>query len=216
MSERARSRGDAGDQSFIETLRTRYVAMGFAFIADPQPPELPAFMQSYRPDAIALMPGRNVAIAVKGRQSSAGQLPLQQIRRLFENRQDWQLDVVFAGSSALRMPVMSSAIVLEHKREILSLSADGHQRAALVMAWSLLEAALQSIGIAENKARSAVRVLDVLASEGYVEPDMERRLRPLVQLRNRIVHGDILAAPSVEDVALILASVDQTLLADAA
>lgn len=216
MIEHAQAGAEANDQPFIETLRARYETKGFAFIVDPEAPELPAFMKSYRPDAIASKSGRNVAIAIKGRQSSTALRSLQQIRRLFDDQPDWQLDVVFAGGSTMRMPVISSAKVLDHKREILALSADGHRRAALVMAWSLLEAALQSIGIAENKARSAVSVLDVLASEGYVEPDMERRLRPLVELRDRIVHGDVLAEPTVEDVAVVLASIDQTLLADAA
>ena len=51
---------------------------------------------------------------------------------------------------------------------------------------------------------------------GYIEPELERRMRDLVTLRNRVVHGDLAAEPAVADVELILSAIEATLNAHAA
>lgn len=47
--------------------------------------------------------------------------------------------------------------------------------------------------------------------DGLIDPDAENRLRGLVDLRNRIVHGDLIAEPGPSDVELVLAAVDMAL-----
>ena len=115
-----------------------------------------------------------------------------------------------------RSPAEPSTI-RERIEEVDALSASGHNRAAFVTAWSLLEAALQSINAATTaKPRTPGTVVQTLAMNGYIEPEVERNLRALIDLRNRIVHGDLKAEPSAADVELVLSAIGQTLAAEAA
>ena len=87
----------------------------------------------------------------------------------------------------------------------------GHFRAAFVLAWSLLEASLRTIdGLATNPGRVDTLV-QTLAMQGYIEPQTERRIRTLIDLRHRIVHGDLMAEPSAMDVEAVLSAIDETL-----
>lgn len=51
---------------------------------------------------------------------------------------------------------------------------------------------------------------------GSISPETEQRLRALIQLRNRIVHGDVAAEPTAEHVKLVAEAVEDTLAVDAA
>ena len=46
---------------------------------------------------------------------------------------------------------------------------------------------------------------------GYIEPEVENRLRTLIDLRNRIAHGDLDAEPATPDIEQVLSAVEETL-----
>jgi uncharacterized protein YutE (UPF0331/DUF86 family) len=202
-------------KEFLEGLRSRYEAEGFTFTVAPDKSMLPAFMGSYIPDALARKPGRNIAIEVKSRQSAATQAQLQDIRRLFESHPDWQFSVFFSGSGSLpsvTIPRPSPTAIRERIGEVRQLVEQGHQRAAFVMAWSLVEAAFRADD--ENEHRQPLTpgtVVQTLAMNGYIGPDTERSMRGLIALRNQIVHGDVVAEPTAEDVNLLLSAVEEAL-----
>jgi hypothetical protein len=220
MSAPAQTVWHGGETAFLQTLRRRYEAEGFTFTVSPDQAMLPAFLGSYQPDAVAWKPGMNIAIEVKRHQSAETQRRLQDIRRLFDGHPDWQFSVVFTGSGDFEgapIPVAPPAAVRGRMEEVRTLVGYGCYRAAFIMAWALLEAALRSVG--ENrgiKPFSSGTVVQVLAMNGYIGPDMEPRLRTLVALRHRIVHGDIAAEPAMVDVDLLLTAIEETLAADAA
>src|SRR5947209_7006180 len=121
--------------SFLEPKRARYEAEGFTFTIYPDSASLPEFLGSYRPDAIAQRPGRNIAIEVKAGPTPATERSLAQIRRLFEGHPDWQLNIAFVG----RDPLASTAIapaqpktIRNRMNEVALLKDQGHTRAAFV------------------------------------------------------------------------------------
>lgn len=206
----------SSETEFLESLRSRYEDQGFSFVVAPAPATLPEFFGSYVPDAIAQKQGHNVAIEVKRHQSLPTQNGIREIRRLFEGHSDWQLHVVYKGAGSsppVTIPVASPAAILVRLDEVRTLNAQGHRRAAFVIGWSLLEAAL----LAEDQDGEASRprmpgtVVQTLAMNGSISPDLEARLRPLIQLRNRIVHGDVGAEPSAEEVGVLLEAIENTL-----
>ena len=203
------------EKEFLEGLRSRYEAEGYTFTVAPDKSMLPAFMGTYIPDALARKPGRNIAIEVRTRQSLPAQAQLQDIRRLFESQPDWRLSVFFRGSGSLpsiTIPRPSPAAIRARISEVRELVEQGHRRAAFVMAWSLVEAAFRADD--ENEHRQPLTpgtVVQALTMNGYIGPDTERRLRGLIALRNQIVHGDVAAEPTAEDVNLLLSAVEETL-----
>jgi uncharacterized protein YutE (UPF0331/DUF86 family) len=101
---------------------------------------------------------------------------------------------------------------------VTALDAGGHHRAAFLMAWPLLEAALLHAlsDDATGGARTSGAVVQALAMNGFIQPETEHRMRPLVDLRNKVAHGDLSAEPTAEDVQLVLAAIEETLAAKAA
>lgn len=199
----------------IEDLRAKYTEQGYTFIARPGQEQIPEFLGSYRPDAIALKPGTNVAIEIKRRINSSAEPSLMEIRRLFEGHPDWQFVISYGGNDPLTttaIPPASAADIRSRMEEVRSLATQGQRRAALVLGWSLLEAALHRLESEKGKRpRTPGTVLETLATLGYLSPGIERKLRPLIALRNRIVHGDIYGEPSAEDLETVLSSIDQAL-----
>jgi uncharacterized protein YutE (UPF0331/DUF86 family) len=214
MTLTAQSAAEFERQS-LEKLRAQYTEQGFTFIARPGRKQIPDFLGSYYPDAIAIKPGSNIVIEVKQRPSPAAERSLQEIRRLFEGHPDWQFVISYGGSDPLTeiaIPPASPAAIRSRMEEVRSLAAQGHKRAALVLGWSLLEAALhRSESEKDKRPREPGTLLETLATLGYISPAVERRLRPLVTLRSRIVHGDVDAEPTADDLESLLTAVDEAL-----
>ena len=202
------------ETQFVDSLRTRYEEQGFDFEFQPNPDNLPDFLGSYTPDAIARKPGQNIAIELKERSTSAEQTSLRRVRKLFEGRPDWRFDVVFMGAAQrqqISIPPASPGMLRVRIDEVRSLVREGQLRAAFVMAWSLLEAALHSTASdTSNTPHTPGSVLQALAMNGYIEPEREQQMRSLIDLRNRIVHGDVEAEPGAADVELVLSAVAET------
>jgi uncharacterized protein YutE (UPF0331/DUF86 family) len=201
--------------TFLESLRSEYESKGYRFIVHPSRPDLPDFFATYEPDAVAQKSDHNVAIEVKSRATPTVQQSLQRIRRLFEGRSDWQLRVAYVGSDpygARHLPVSSRAEVLDRAKEVEQLVKNGNVRAAFVVAWSLLEAALNNARPeADKRPRTPGTVVQTLAMDGLIPDELEQSLRSLIELRNRVVHGDLTVEPSTADVQIVLSAVKAVL-----
>lgn len=203
------------EKRLLSDLRRQYTDRGYAFIIEPGPENLPPFLGSYRPDAIALKPGANVAIEVLQRPRPATERPLTELRRLFDGHDDWEFVINHLGSDPLQrliIPAASLADISRQMADVRMLAAQGQHRAAFVMAWSLLEAALHRIDSDGRKQPLMPgTVVQTLAMLGYIEPGLEQRIHPLIDLRNRVVHGDLGAEPSRDDVEAVLSAVQEAL-----
>jgi uncharacterized protein YutE (UPF0331/DUF86 family) len=206
------------EREFLESLRARYEDQGFTFTVQPEKAQLPEFLGSYIPDALAQKPGNNVIIEVKSRQTVPTDRALNDIRQLFDGHSDWQFHVALMGSNPLRsvtVPLYDPSMIQTRANEVRALITEGQRRAAFIMAWSLLEAALRARkGETTGPARTPGTVVQTLAANGYIEPDVEQRMRALIDVRNRIVHGDLAAEPAEADIDLVLSTIEETLKAD--
>jgi len=219
MSSSAQKSPQEAEVRFLESVRPRYEADGFTFTISPERSDLPDFLGSYVPDAVARKGGISIAIEVKRNQSPAAEMSLRKIRSLFDGHDDWRFNVMFMGNDALlsgAIPSMEPAEIRKRMKEVVALADSGHRQAAFVLAWSLLEAVLNSQSKDEaGRPRAVGTVIQSLAMDGFIEPETERRLRGLVDLRNRLVHGDLSAEPTPSEVQSVLLAVDESLKADA-
>ncbi len=199
----------------LDRLKAAYEQRGFSFVVRPQPESLPAFLGQYQPDAIAKKDGETVIIEVKSRETSSAEQGLAEIRRRIADHKDWKLNVVYATErqeASVVIPVAGLEALKQQVTEVKNLEATGHVRAAFILSWSLLEAALNRLnGDPANHLRSPGQVVQSLAMGGHLSKTAERNLRGLSDLRNRIVHGDLDANASGEDVEQVLAAINETL-----
>jgi len=175
----------------LDSLLPQYEAEGYEVYINPSPSILPPFMQAYRPDAIALRTDKNIAIEIV-RSAGASAHKIQKLQSLFAAHRDWELRVHYVpslGSEKLPEVASRSAISAGIKR-VLDLKKDGHKLPALVMSWAALEAIGRAL-LPERLRRpqTPARLIEVLASEGYLTPQEADTLRAAISLRNSAVHG---------------------------
>lgn len=203
------------DELPMDRIREAYVKQGFRFIEHPRSEDLPSFFGGYRPDAVALKAGQNVAIQfMRSRMGQQG-LSFEEISRLFVGQPDWRFVVSYGGAdlqASSALPIASEAAIRKQLNDLKDLGQKGQRRAAFVMGWSLLEAALHRVDEdTDRRPRKAGTVLESLARLGYLSPEREVQLRPLALLRNRIVHGDITSEPSVDELKAVFQAIDEAL-----
>ncbi len=211
MSLAPTPRVDDPETVFLESMRQHYEDRGYRFTVHPLRKELPDFLASHVPDAVALRPDGNIAIKLITRGPRGMQSSVVELRDLIKDHSDWSLTVAHMGrdpSDAQEMPVSGKDAILHRADEAEQLARDGRQAAAFVMAWSLLEATLNSLHpSADKRPRSPGTVVQTLSMNGDISYEVEKALRPLVDLRNRVVHGDLDAVPSLDDVRRVLTAV---------
>jgi hypothetical protein len=193
-------------KALLAALRQTYTDDGYSFFLEPPRSVLPDFLGTYRPDAVALKEGHNVAIEVK--QESARE-PDQMKNRsaLFMGRPDWTFKVFYyKKSSPPRLDISSLERIEEALLGAKLLRDASRLTPAVVLGWATLEAVTRAL--LPNRTPSAqtpARIVEVLASEGMVMPKEADFLRHLVPIRNRYVHGDLNERATIADVDNLLA-----------
>jgi hypothetical protein len=183
----------------LDSLLPRYRAEGFNVFVNPSPSILPPFMQTYRPDAVALRSDKKIAIEVVRPSGSSAQ-KVQDLQSLFAPQRDWELRVFYVSSlpSEEALAVAPPAAIKGAIQRVLDLKADGHKLPALVMAWAALEALGRALLPDQlRRPQTPERLIEVLASAGCVTPQEADTLRAAISLRNVAVHGG--ADPEVDD-----------------
>jgi uncharacterized protein YutE (UPF0331/DUF86 family) len=175
----------------LESIVPRFEAEGFEVFLNPSPSILPPFMQDYRPDAVALRHDKKIAIEVLGSPDHSKH-KVRDLQSLFAPHRDWELRVFYvpASESGMAIDVASRKAILNSMQEVRELETNGHLRAALIMAWAALEA-LGRVLLPDQfrKSQTPARLIEVLASEGYLTPQEADKARAAIQLRNFAVHG---------------------------
>jgi uncharacterized protein YutE (UPF0331/DUF86 family) len=203
---------EAQEAAVLENIVPQLEAEGFEVIRHPSRHRLPAFMQSYSPDAIALRKDRNLAIEVLSKGSSSAKT-LDRLRDLLAGHHNWELRVYWISPSNTPKPIeRASARDIEQAiKTIEQLASESLFAPALLMAWATLEGLGRAL-LSEKLVRPQTpgTLVEVLAGEGYVTPTEADRLRILIATRNQIVHGGLQAKVGSKDIKNFL-SVSKTL-----
>lgn len=188
MSEQSR-----GLAALNEIVRN-YEQQGYTVFVAPSGTVLPAFMQGYHPDAIALKPGANVAIEVSGGQGATYRKKIDHLNELFQDRDDWSLSVFYtpATPAGEGVPIVSSDLIKAYVEKARELSRMGENEAALLVLWAAFEATARLLSRSDfSKPQSPGRIVQVLSERGTLTVVDEGSLRGLVNKRNAMIHGDL-------------------------
>lgn len=192
MNERERER------QILDRLRDSYESDGYQFFVEPPERMLPSALGGYRPDAIAVRNGESLLIEVKTTRGAGDRRYLADVtRRVEELGTGWKLVVFYVNEwdgSYQQEGAATPAMLLTALEEVRSLSAAGHNSAALVIGLSILEAVARKAMSEDGKVATAplspVRAVDFLEQSGELDFEHAAQLRSLARLRNAIVHGD--------------------------
>lgn len=173
----------------LDRYASKWTSQGYRLVKNPHGDELPDFLGSYRPDAILVGP-QKIMVEVLYKGEPQAQTKLDALRSLLTGRDDWRLEIVYAG---VRPPTVSptSAVRLRQTLDRIE-SMDDADPGAFVMLWPVMEAAARLLVPDETRRpQSPGRVVELLASHGVIVPSDADFLRQAATLRNRIVHGEL-------------------------
>lgn len=201
------------ERDMLQRLVPELEAEGYDVFIEPRKPLVPAFLENFRPDAVAIREGKNLVIEVM-RQSPQSSVKLQKLQRLMQGQPDWELRVVWVTPSSapdiLRLQPLGS--IKDHIASIEKLSAATDYQPAILMAWATFEALARLTLVSQfGRPQSPGRIVQVLASEGYITPSEADLLRALAAKRNGIIHGELHISVSGDDLRKFISILQEML-----
>lgn len=196
----SKERHDAAVEQLAIDLRQD----GYRVVVGPCGDELPAPLRDLRPDLLASRGGQHIVYEVKLRGGPTRSY--EELRRRVEAIPGHSFRLFFAGDDDrdLDFPPPSEETIRKALSEPERLHAEGNAAAALLLSWSLFEAAARRRMVEdENDPKRGVTpegLIMRLIHLGYLDDGDLTRLRAVIRARNRAAHGDL--DVQVEPVAL--------------
>jgi hypothetical protein len=210
------------EQMALDRLRQTYEERGYAFLREPSSTFLPAFLRDlrYRPDAIAIKGDEGVVIEVKLKRPDVPSQRLADLADKIRAQKGWHFHLLFLSDDPEALPPplpeMPVASIRDQAREAQQLWGAGHRRAALLLSWATLEAAIRTTirSLDETVATKMLTgrpALGLAGTYGLIELDLERQLNEIMATRNAVAHGDFDRVVSEADFITLSAAIDQIL-----
>ena len=184
------------DQWVTEVART-YRERGYEVTIGPSDRHLPDFLHGFPPDLIAENPTEKVAVRIQATGRVQRTDFLTEMAKAIETHPGWRLDLVIERPHDRAKPDpdeprIEKAVIRERLQESEQLANLGMLEAALLIAWSALEAAcwwaFRKEGLRLERNTPAAYV-NRLYSELFVDEDEFRHLKSILELRNAVAHG---------------------------
>ncbi len=175
-----------------------YRTQGYEVSLEPRSEDLPDFLKDYRPDMVVRRGDEAAVIEVRSRSSLKADSSqyLRNLTQAIAQHPGWRLELVMANPegatdsthAAESLPALAIAAQLPGVKQL----ATQHREAAILQAWSLVEATLRLV--AEKEALSVKKfdtayLIKQLATEGSISRAEYQVLMDLLSLRNAIAHG---------------------------
>jgi uncharacterized protein YutE (UPF0331/DUF86 family) len=181
------------EREALDELERRLGGKGYVLQREPRGASLPDFLATFEPDAIATGREPKLLIEVITQRGSSDDktAKVKQLREVLDGNPDWKLEILYAVPSA-PLPAMASIEAIRRRIGEVRHLAGADTRAALVLAWSLLEAVARRVS--PNRAARALTpatTVELLISLGYIMQSEADSLRAAARTRSLIVHGDV-------------------------
>jgi REase_AHJR-like len=206
----------------VADLTAEYAKEGYEVTSQPGLEDTPGFLRPYLPDLVAIRGDERWIVDVLtpgfNRDDTEGWSRL----RRHAAQAGWHFRIVvprLGDDDPLSYPMPDAAEIEAGLADPAKLAGEGQQGAALMLAWSLFEAAArrQLLHYDQDPGRPAtpLGLLKMLVSLGDVDEPEFDEVRKISELRNQVAHGLFRAKVPAEWIAL-LESLTRRLLADQA
>lgn len=180
----------------INEIAQKYQEKGYDALTQPQEHQLPDFLKQFQPDLIVSKDNEHIVVEVKSRGQFSQPSEINELAKAVQDEVGWKFELVLLGPENALSVGEALPLTTEEIRSKLLEATDflnsGHLDAALLIAWSLAEAALRMLaakeGIDAEKATTAY-LLKQMTFEGFVAKETYQQLAQLQQTRNAVAHG---------------------------
>ncbi|MBI1683996.1 DUF4145 domain-containing protein [Caulobacter hibisci] len=192
------------EQAMLDSLEARWASEGYQLIREPKREQLPAFLRGFQPDAIAVGRAPSLVIEVMRSRSPSADTKVRQLQSLFADHPEWRLEVIYASPEGVPMTIATNQevrVALDEVRRV----TDVAPRAALLMAWSILEAICRRLEPnLMARSLSPRSLIDVVISTGRLPQTEFQFLRQMADMRNAVAHGLLDREPSRAEVQRLI------------
>ena len=179
------------EREAMAEIKTRLEAEGYEVVLEPGPNRLPRSLDGVRPDAVATGRDPRLLVEVAGGRGPRERERLIRMRQAVAALPDWELRVFYYPEQGADVAPLAGNVIEEVIDRVERLSSADPQ-AALLLAWSGLEAAARShLPLDDPRALSPSMLIDALVSLGHVDQPGGQRLSEIAKLRNAIAHGQL-------------------------
>lgn len=186
------------EQKRAHALAQEYQHKGYEVIETPGQEQLPEFLSGYHPDLLIRKDNEATVVEVKTRSSLTKEPHLKDLARILRAKQGWNFELVILGED-VQLEIPEGAISfekgdirqgLETAKQLLT---SGASEAALLIAWSRLEAIVRLIAeedeVTLNQLDSPSSLLKQAVSAGLISREDYEFLTRIVKYRNAVAHG---------------------------
>ncbi|MFL6603052.1 MAG: hypothetical protein ACJ8R9_17230 [Steroidobacteraceae bacterium] len=206
------------EQQARERIAQEYRDRGYDVVVEPRDHDLPDFLAGTFPDLLARTSHEAVLVEVRRTSALRDSRDLEEFARRITGRTGWRFELVTVlperGTSDPLEGTkrLSLKQIREQLKEAERMAAEGHSRLALILAHAATEAALfvwahsvppedLSGSPRPQTPRALIRQMAII---GVVPQNYSSEFRELEELRNALVHGFDVRAPSPSDVKLLI------------
>jgi hypothetical protein len=178
-------------------IAEEYRSKGYEVIEQPSPEQLPEFLAGYRPDVLVQRGDEAIIVEVKSRSSLTKDSRITEMARLVQTEPHWNFELVLVGEEEqLNIPEGAHPFERDDIQQGLEaaerLLAAEFLAAALLQAWSTLEATLRLLSEEEGFVIEGFTPLSILTqatSNGVISRDDYSFLAKVMKYRNALAHG---------------------------
>ncbi|OUL32803.1 hypothetical protein BV372_18315 [Nostoc sp. T09] len=187
---------EALEEKRLQSIAREYKKKGYQVLLHPSRSELPDFLSSFSLDMIAICDHENVVVEVKSKPTLTKSSYLTALAKAVNNQPGWRFELVVTNPVKSAVVEGNAQILLiseikERIRLVRELSGK-EQAAALILAWSAIEAALRLVGQEQGlelAKKPSLLIIKELYSLGVISQEDYQILDEGLQSRNLIVHG---------------------------
>jgi hypothetical protein len=181
----------------VHDLAEEYRSKGYKVIEEPSSEQLPDFLSGYHPDLLISKGKETVVVEVKSRASLARDSRVRDLAQLLYAKPGWNFELVIVGEGEKpHVPEGVSSFEIEDIfqgiEEAEKLLESGFSEAALLLAWSAVEAAVRRLaeeeGIVVDRFLS-LHILKQAVANGVISREDYNLLMRAMKYRNALAHG---------------------------
>jgi hypothetical protein len=178
-------------------IAEEYRSRGDEVTEQPSPEQLPEFLAGYQPDVLVQRGDEAIIVEVKSRSSLLKDPRIRELARLVQEEPHWNFELVLVGEEEqLSIPEGARPFerddILRGLEAAERLLATEFLAAALLQAWSTLEATLRLLSTEEGLVLERLSPLSVLTqatSNGVISRDDYSFLAKVMKYRKALAHG---------------------------
>jgi hypothetical protein len=170
-----------------------YKKRGYNVTIAPHSKSLPAFLNKFSPDIVAVSPNESVVIEIKSFRKSRSTDYWRELASAIQKHPGWRFELVIDNTTRREPP---ENIAPEKIRELLEegqrLAKENILNAALLVTWSAIEAAMRLASKAHDVELPDFRpstIISRLYTDGVLERDEYDFLMDCMKIRNFVAHG---------------------------